>query len=142
MGSGAVGKGSPSSPPTLELFRSADGGQSWSQSNLPPAISLLAADPTAPNIIYANSSQGLVRSIDSGATFGSATLGQPATGIGVDSQQPGAVYAAAFQQDRNLGLFKSTDYGSTWTSLGSLSGGTGSTRVGGGSSTLPLAQAR
>src|SRR5712671_2602490 len=38
MSSGAAGKGSPSSPPTLELFRSADGGQSWSQSNLPSAI--------------------------------------------------------------------------------------------------------
>src|SRR5436305_9268251 len=86
--SAAVSKGPASGPPPmLELFRSADGGQSWSQSNLPLDISLLAADPTAPNIIYANSSQGLVRSIDSGATFGSATLGMATSGVGFDPQQ-------------------------------------------------------
>ena len=50
---GAVGKGSPSGPPpVLALFRSADGGQTWSQDNLPSTISkLLAADPTAKYVI-------------------------------------------------------------------------------------------
>jgi uncharacterized protein (TIGR03437 family) len=145
MGSGAAGKKAQATS-TPELFRSADGGQTWSQSDLPSTISkLLAANPTAPNIIYANSSQGLVRSTDSGATFGSSTLGLAVSGIGFDPQQPGVVYATAFQQDRNLGLFKSTDYGSAWTPLGSLSGAAapaGPTRGGGGASTLPLTQAR
>jgi uncharacterized protein (TIGR03437 family) len=113
-----VGKGSPSGPPLLRaLFRSVDGGQNWSQSALPSGIGLhLVVDPTAPNIIYSGSS----RSTDSGATFGSGTLDLAVTGIGADPQQPGVVYATV--RDRTVGVYKSTDYGNTWTSLGNPAG--------------------
>src|SRR5258708_6057116 len=59
-------------PPLVHaLFRSVDGGQTWSQTNLPTDVLIrLTVDPTAPNIIYGISRLGFVRSTDSGATFG------------------------------------------------------------------------
>jgi uncharacterized protein (TIGR03437 family) len=113
-------------PPLVRaLFRSGDGGQTWSQSPLPATISLrLVVDPTTPDAIYAATNQGVVRSTDGGATFGSATLNLAVTGVGVDPQQPGVVYATAIGQDRSYTVYKSADYGSTWTSLGSPAGRT------------------
>jgi uncharacterized protein (TIGR03437 family) len=111
------------------LFRSVDGAQTWSQTNLPSNVSmLLAVDPTAPNIIYGVGSSGFVRSTDSGATFGD-TGNVGILEIGADPQQPGVLYGTPASLTGG-GVRRSTDYGSTWTLLGSPAGYSARSAVG------------
>src|SRR5678815_1067134 len=59
------------------LFRSDDRGQSWCyvEAYVPGYV---VDDPTNPNVLYAPSSQGVVKTTDRGASWASASVGLPA----------------------------------------------------------------
>ncbi|HXP85504.1 MAG TPA: hypothetical protein VN841_12330 [Bryobacteraceae bacterium] len=108
------------------IYRSADGGATWSQPTSPSAgPPRLAVDPTSSNIVYVGIDNsvngGFFRSTDSAATWSAATLTDLITGIGTDPHQPGVVYAST---DRGK-IYKSADFGVTWTTLTSNPGFTG-----------------
>ena len=78
---------------------------------------LLAVAPSAPNTIYAETSDGIYRSTDAGATWSKT----PATGfasfgftnvLAVDPTNASVVYSGHF-----TGLMKSTDGGNSWTRI-------------------------
>lgn len=115
------------------LYKSTDGGQSWSVRNpaLPATLGQAAAiqtSPVDPNILYAGNSSlidtvgGFYKSTDGGFSWQ-----RQITGLGVsksiyrlysDTSNPVLIYAGGFAN----GLHRSTDGGGTWTLIsGSVS---------------------
>jgi photosystem II stability/assembly factor-like uncharacterized protein len=125
------------------IYRSNDGGRSWSHLGLSDGqqIAQLALDPRDPNRLFAavlghpygpNPERGIYRSLDAGVTWQRVLYRDEDTGgsaVAIDPARSEIVYAALWQsrlgpwEDKNEfegtggGLFKSTDGGSTWKRL-------------------------
>jgi photosystem II stability/assembly factor-like uncharacterized protein len=93
------------------LFRSRDGGESWSLVYAPGA-SDLAIDPITPTTIYWGSGGQLYRSDDEGDTWNHLISISPADVPYPHPTISGTVYAT--RQWDGGGLWKSTDRGQTW----------------------------
>jgi photosystem II stability/assembly factor-like uncharacterized protein len=129
----------PSSPSTVYagttyggVFKSTDGGASWSTSNnglTVRLVSALAIDPTNPATIYAGTQEiqyqpALFKSVDGGGSWVPSSAGltysfgysAPVENIAVDPSSPSTVYAGT-----QVGVYKTTDGGSNWASIGSFS---------------------
>jgi photosystem II stability/assembly factor-like uncharacterized protein len=94
----------------------------WRSSGPDFQIFTLAVDPSNRNIIYAGSSEGLFKSLDTGATWVS-NINHPmgyAFDISIDHSDPRTIYSASD------GAFKSTDGGASWTGF---LGAPGATRI-------------
>jgi photosystem II stability/assembly factor-like uncharacterized protein len=98
------------------VFRSTDGGRTWSPTAVNVSANVVAFDPTNPNTVYAGAS-GIFKSTDGGTTWSAINQGLTNAGgvlsIVVDPQNPSTVYAGT-----NGGCFKSTDGGQTWLPTG------------------------
>jgi len=135
---------SPSGEP-LAFLKSTDSGANWSVVSKPTFTytfangALLAIDPVKTNVLYTmNTSGGLEVTTDGGVTWTAPTIPKPAgtssggtsnqpniQGVAVDPNHSGVVYAiggnSAFHPGKGY-LFKSTDFGNTWTLLTSAAG--------------------
>jgi uncharacterized protein (TIGR03437 family) len=99
------------------VFRSTDGGQTWTASTF-NGIAPIAVDSSSSNIIYvqaAGSAGGLSRSADSGATWGPTSLTGEVVSIRTDAAAPGVVLAITKNVQNTIELDRSTDFGATWT---------------------------
>jgi hypothetical protein len=116
--------------PSPGVYRSTDGGNSFNlisgSGGLPiGSISSLVADPGNPSRFYAGRpSQGVFRSDDGGLTW--TTVNTGLTGLGATSRillsvhnsaGNNVVYAALIGSQLN-GVFRTTDQGGSWTSMG------------------------
>jgi len=104
-------------PRAPALFKSVDGGATWSTVNSGIAPFALAIDPQNPNTLYASTNDGFFKSADGGTNWTAAASGLPG-GVGlvaIDPQHPTIVYAARGMN----GLFKSVDGAANWTSMNS-----------------------
>ncbi|HEY8052547.1 MAG TPA: hypothetical protein VIE42_07050, partial [Steroidobacteraceae bacterium] len=125
------------------IYRSGDGGRTWSHLGLNNGqqIAALAVDPKDARRVFAavlghpygsNAERGIYRSLDSGASWQQVLYKDADTGgsaVEIDPANPQVVYAALWQarlgpwEDKNEfngtggGLFKSTDGGTTWKKL-------------------------
>ncbi|HXS97447.1 MAG TPA: IPT/TIG domain-containing protein [Candidatus Limnocylindrales bacterium] len=129
----------------LAFLKSTDSGTTWSVVSKPTFTytfaggALLAIDPVKTNVLFTmNASNGLELSTDGGITWSAPTIAKPAgtssggtsnqpamQGLAVDPNHSGVVYAiggnSAFHPGKGY-LFKSTDFGNTWTLLTSAAG--------------------
>ncbi len=101
------------------LFRSVDGGTSWSRPNKSVAgvlVRALAISPTAPHAVYAGSyGGGSFRSSDGGASWtlmASGLTNDFVQAFAFDPVTPGTMYAGAAG-----GLYKSIDGGDHWSTI-------------------------
>jgi len=115
---------------TLEgVFRSIDGGSTWTPTGLDKWIEQIVADPARPGRLYAgtNSDGGLYRSTDGGDTW--TNLKGPGSSNGaiyramaVDPSGSGVIYAVAGYDGTGAGfdqpLYRITEDGAQWTLLG------------------------
>jgi hypothetical protein len=128
--------------PERGVYRSTDGGLTWSRvlfvSDIAGAIDL-AIDPATPSRIYAATwerirfpnqriyggpGSGLWRSLNGGDTWTRLTSGLPAAstepsriGVAVSPSSPATVYSVFYRKADGCleGVFRSTDFGTTWT---------------------------
>ncbi|WP_419470356.1 LamG-like jellyroll fold domain-containing protein [Candidatus Kuenenia sp.] len=123
------------------IQKSTDKGNTWSATNLYPSIPVksgnhikqIAIDPTNQNRIYAAvRNEGIYIITDTSANGGETIYRGNANGItksrygyedinsvAVDPNNPNVVYAAAYASwyGHSNGIFRSTDYGMTWTNI-------------------------
>ena len=104
-------------------FRSTDGGTTWT-TRIAANCSALVINPTTPNTIYAGRrSSGVYRSLDGGGTYTLLTGGLPTSGftyisLTICASNPQVLYAGFVNGGSLLGLYKTTDGGTTWTLKG------------------------
>jgi photosystem II stability/assembly factor-like uncharacterized protein len=94
------------------VFRSTDGGDSFTQLAGPVSSSQLIADPTSPTHVVAASCGALRLSIDDGASFQPAVSGPCVQALGAVGSALVAVGTASRPGTRAV---MSTDGGATWT---------------------------
>lgn len=114
------------------IFRSTDGGRSWTQAAIDTGqtifgTSRVAIDPSNPNNVYAVTANGpfsgSYRSTDGGGTFARSNTGLTETRLGtlaIDPNNPNVVYVGAFNGNR--GVFKSTNGGLSFSATGQTNG--------------------
>jgi photosystem II stability/assembly factor-like uncharacterized protein len=106
---------------TFLLFKSIDGGATWSAEQVPEPMRQVVIDPRRPQRVYAAGLTGVLRRQPGSATWVSSKSGLRAAFAGalaVDRRVPATLYAAArigTDVQFDLGLQKSTDGGATWT---------------------------
>src|SRR3984893_11310911 len=111
------------------LFRTKDGGSSWAALNsgiqalvsLTPAV---AIDPTNSDTIYAGGASGVFKSTDGGLSWRVELPNVATIALVIDPSHPSTIYAVATT------AMKSTDGGSTWTTL-NVQNACGGTQCGG-----------
>jgi len=133
---GVGAKGHPGASGPVGLFRSSDGGATWSPlaGGLPAVdASDVAMAPGDPNTIYAaiaghnaNAANGVYKSIDGGDSWTRLAGGLPASpgriGLAIAPSNANRIYALISRPDNatgagsaTLGIFTTTNAGATWT---------------------------
>ena len=126
------------------VYKSVDGGQTWTRAGLPNAgrIGRIVVHPKNPDVVFVaasgklyseNPDRGVYRSTDGGRTW-TKTLDHKVDGreigaidVAMDPSNPGVLYAATYDKVRRpwtfgeggpgSAIFKSTDGGGTWRQL-------------------------
>ncbi len=117
---------------TYGVWKSTDGGGTWTRTLTIGSVSDLVINPFNANILYAGvPGVGIYKSTDGGNTWTQLGGGLPTTNVGViqlamSPTTSNVIYASIenASNGRHLGLFKSTDGGATWTSLSIPTSGT------------------
>lgn len=110
---------SDSSKRKARVYRSTDGGDSWTLVSVcPTAPSPVEAICARGDFVCAMLDNGVYRSLDGGATWavcsdGLELMGSSQYGIACDSHEPGSVYLAT----DGSGMYKSVDSGGSWFAL-------------------------
>jgi photosystem II stability/assembly factor-like uncharacterized protein len=97
------------------IFKSIDGGASWSDYGLQSDLKALVIDPQSSSTIYAATSGGMYRSTDGGLSFTqySRARALPVTSVALDLQRSGTVFAGGAGSFGAV-IFQSTDSGMSW----------------------------
>jgi photosystem II stability/assembly factor-like uncharacterized protein len=131
------------------LYKTADGGQSWTcvlEISKDTGVASVEFDPADPGTLYAAAYQrrrnvaafmgggpesGLYKTTDAGKTWRKLTVGLPAgdmgkIGLAVSTLDPRVVYATVEAGPEERGFYRSADKGESWEKRNSyISGGTG-----------------
>ena len=97
------------------VFKSTDGGASWTPIGNITGVTALALDPTSALVVYAGTGHGVLKTTDGGDSWSFAGLPDtPIFILVVDPITPSTLYAA----DARGSLYKSTDGGGSWGAVG------------------------
>jgi len=99
------------------VFRSIDGGRSWTPASVPPGgqqIYSLAFHLGSPGTVYAATGNGVIKSTDSGGNWTFTAEVPTSFSLAIDPASPSTIYVGT-----NSGVYKSTDGGANWASSSS-----------------------
>ena len=80
------------------IFKSTDGGSTWTEMNngLPDLyVAALAIDPSSPSTIYAGTLKGLCKSTDGGTSWAKTKIAASVVALALDPFTPATIYATA-----------------------------------------------
>ncbi len=93
---------------TWGVFRSDDGGQSWSSAGINSAVTALAIDSSNPDIVFAGSTGTCYRSTDGGGNWSTYRTGLRGDCRGLYEVSGEILYASS------AGVYRSSDRGISW----------------------------
>ncbi len=93
---------------TWGVFRSSDGGQSWSSAGISSAVTALAIDSSNPDIVFAGSTGTCYRSTDGGGNWSTYKTGLRGDCRGLYEVSGQILYASS------AGVYRSSDRGISW----------------------------
>jgi len=104
------------------VFKSTNGGASWTRSLSTPAAQTLVIDPVNPSTVYVGTlGAGVFKTTDGGATWNSANTGLPVSALvlslAIDPSTPAILYAGTSGTSGER-VFKTTNGGATWSNTG------------------------
>ncbi|NOX86145.1 MAG: PKD domain-containing protein [Chlorobi bacterium] len=109
---------------SVGVLKSSDGGATWNTTGLDwtqnqfKLINRMIVDPDAPDTIYAATTDGLYQTVDGGTSWSLKT-----GTIFIDIEfQPGNT-AQIYGSNKSGQVYRSTNYGNSWTQVMSISGG-------------------
>lgn len=106
--------GAPNPTPVKRVFRSTDGGASFSAQVVTWVAAAMVSEPGTIGWMYAATDDGVWRSSNDGQTWSASGLGGiPLVAIAQDPQNPQLLYAGA----ESGNLYKSLNRGESWTTL-------------------------
>jgi len=103
------------------LFRSADGGRTWTKVLLPasdhgPDVMGVAPHPAESDVLYVGTHEaGVLKSIDGGRTWAAVSAGLRGLdvhGLAIDPNAPSKLHALV--REAGAGLYRTTDSGQKW----------------------------
>lgn len=102
------------------IYRTTDGGVTWTQVySAGENFKDIAFKPGDPNYVYAGSNSNFFRSTDNGLTWTEITSGVPTTAtrfaLAVSANQPSYVYIFAANANGFVGLYRSTNSGTSFS---------------------------
>ena len=100
-------------PDGYGIYRSTNGGNSWTVAGGGRDVRSFALDPTTASIAYASTVQYILKTSDHGGNWYSSNSGLPnpyINGLAVDSNNSSTVYAGPDRQ----GIWKTTNAGASW----------------------------
>ena len=116
------------------IYKSTDGGTTWSSSNtgIPQAglVYALAIDPKTPTTLYVGTASGVYKSTDSGSNWSASNSGIDSGdyvySLAIDPKTPSIIYAGTGNSAKTGSgeVMKSTNSGATWIATGSQMGST------------------
>ncbi len=102
------------------IYKTTDGGETWAATKLVPGYyAAFVYDPVDPALFYAAAGNTILKSADSGETWGviyTETSGQAIAALVVDKFDPKRIFAAT----SNGVILQSLNYGTDWTVLSSV----------------------
>ncbi|MCP4724149.1 MAG: T9SS type A sorting domain-containing protein [bacterium] len=107
----------------IGILKSTDGGESWSKSldwsyNQSRGVMDLEHDPDNPDILFAGTTEGIYRTIDSGGTWQQVLDVIMANDIVINPDDPDIVFAACGNiGSPGTGIYRTIDGGDTWERL-------------------------
>ncbi|HEX7879943.1 MAG TPA: hypothetical protein VF720_11070, partial [Candidatus Eisenbacteria bacterium] len=120
---GLIGRGTRGSY-GMGILRSTDAGRTWSTSldwsrDQKRGVWAIRVDPEEPNRVWAATTEGVYRSIDSGAHWSLSLNVVMATDIELDPQNPDTAFAACGDfNSPGYGIYRTFNGGANWTKLG------------------------
>jgi photosystem II stability/assembly factor-like uncharacterized protein len=98
------------------IFKTIDGGASWTAINTGITCTSLAINPANSQIVYAGTNGGVMKTTDGGASWTAINAGLTNSNVyslAIDPENGQAVYAGTYHG----GVFKTTNSGASWTAI-------------------------
>lgn len=97
------------------VYRSTDGGNTWTESLTIGSARTVVVNPLSPNVVYAAiDDEGIYKSVDGGGAWTPVSTALDTTrALAIDPVNPNTVYAGVMGK----GIFKSTDAGGGWGAI-------------------------
>ncbi len=107
----------------IGILKSEDGGQTWTKSldwsyNQRQGVWAVRVNPARPNVVWAATTEGIYKSVDSGATWILRLGVDMATDLVIHPQYPSVVLVACGDlESPNRGIYRTTNGGKHWSQI-------------------------